>query len=266
MPAGSSPRDTGRESHHVLVERGDGTRSILIQREERRNALDASMRQELIRALSEPVAEGEFATIIRSTGTVFCSGLDLTERLRAGTPQGESPIVDILRAIDSHPLPTIAVMQGHAVAGGCEMALACDFVLAANGANFSMPLVRLGLTPTWELVVRLVETLGLSRTKAILLAAEPISAQALAEAHVIYRAVDSNELPRALEDLLAALAKSVLGATSVTKAMITRAASGRMALPHGDLDRLADEIRVGNEARRRVAVALAGKGDGRGRN
>ena len=85
--------------------------------------------------------------IVRGTGAAFCAGLDLRE-LAAQREAGEADLgglEHVLEDLEACPQPTIAAVQGDAVAGGCELALHCDLRVAADTARFSMPLARIGL-------------------------------------------------------------------------------------------------------------------------
>ena len=67
------------------------------------------------------------------------------------------PIEPVFHAVESYPLPVVAAVQGNAIAGGCEIALHCDFVVATSDARFGMSLAQIGLAPTWFLAKKLLE-------------------------------------------------------------------------------------------------------------
>src|SRR6476661_5172118 len=133
-------------------------RSVLLDRPEKRNALDAEMISELQAAFTKPPGTDERLAVIRASGPVFCAGLDMKER--AARPAGTSPIEAMLHAIEHYPLPVVAVVQGDAIAGGNELALHCDFVVASENARFGMSLAKIGLAPTWFLAKKLLEVAG----------------------------------------------------------------------------------------------------------
>ncbi len=118
---------------------GDGAvREVTLARGEKRNALDADMLASLTDAFTGPPAARERVTVIRAEGPVFCAGLDLRER--RGGVIGSSAIETMLHAIELYPVPVVAVVQGDAIAGGNELALHCDFVVASESARFGMSL------------------------------------------------------------------------------------------------------------------------------
>ena len=101
-------------------------RTVVLNRPEKRNALNSEMLELLYAAFSgEPEVE-ERVAVIRAEGPVFCAGLDLRER-EGGLPPGEVSIEQMLDAIQHWPLPVVAVVHGDAIAGGNELALHCDF-------------------------------------------------------------------------------------------------------------------------------------------
>ena len=134
----------------VLAIADDGAvRSVTLDRPEKRNALNAEMLRGLEAAFSETPAPQARVVALRAAGPVFCAGIDLRERLDEGAPGNESSIETTLHAIESYPLPVVAVVQGPAIAGGNELALHCDIVVASTRATFGMSLAQIGLAPSW---------------------------------------------------------------------------------------------------------------------
>jgi enoyl-CoA hydratase len=122
---------------------------ITLNRPDKLNAISAEMVRELHRALDESEAGTEVRVItLRGAGRAFCSGFDLSE-LQSGTDVAsmrrvlEADFEIILRFWNS-PKPTIAAVHGYALGGGCELALACDMTLAAEGACFGEPEPKFG--------------------------------------------------------------------------------------------------------------------------
>jgi enoyl-CoA hydratase/carnithine racemase len=105
-------------------------RNVLLNRPEKRNALDGEMIAELKAAFTRAPGPDERLAVIRAAGPVFCAGLDMRER--SERPMGASPIEAMLHAIETYPLPVVAVVQGDAIAGGNELALHCDLVVAST--------------------------------------------------------------------------------------------------------------------------------------
>ncbi|QLJ04045.1 crotonase/enoyl-CoA hydratase family protein [Streptomyces sp. NEAU-sy36] len=130
----------------VLAEfRDDGVTVITMNRPTARNALDRALSEGVAQALDELDSRGDQAVgILTGAGGTFCSGMDLKAFLR-----GESPVLEGrgLAGITQAPprKPVIAAVEGYALAGGCEIALACDLVVAAEDAEFGIPEVKRGL-------------------------------------------------------------------------------------------------------------------------
>lgn len=129
----------------VLVERSAGLLVITLNRQRVRNAVDAAMSTAIAAAMDELDADEALAVgILTGAGGSFCSGMDLKAFLR-----GERPEVTgrgfggLTQAPPAKPL--IAAVEGYALAGGCELALACDLIVAADDASFGLPEVRRGL-------------------------------------------------------------------------------------------------------------------------
>jgi enoyl-CoA hydratase/carnithine racemase len=177
---------------HVRIETDDAgaVRTITIDRPDKRNALTRDMFTTLTEAFEVEPPPTERVTVLRSVGHVFCSGIDLNERLVHGAP----PLDRLCEAIEEYPLPVVAVMQGDAIAGGAFLALFCDFVIAAKPARLWVSLVQIGLAPPYPLTRKLTELATLSFARQLVLVGDPIRAEQLAEAHVIAAAVEPDQL------------------------------------------------------------------------
>src|SRR5439155_21205423 len=112
--------------------------------------------------------------VIRAAGPVFCARLDLSDHAVEN-----NPIEGMLHKIETWPLPVVAVVQGDAIAGGNELALHCDLVVASSAARFGMSLAQIGLAPSWFLAKKLLEVAGPVTTRRILLLGDPLPARRL---------------------------------------------------------------------------------------
>lgn len=192
----------------VLAERRAGYRLLTLNRPQRLNAFNEAMHRVLSTAIAEAEADTSCrALLLTGAGRAFCAGQDLNDRLAkpgeqvvlGGTlEQFYNPLVRKLRAL---PFPVIAAVNGTAVGAGCNIALACDIVLAARSANFVQSFARIGLIPdsggTWVLP-RLV---GQARARGLALLAEPLSAEKAEAWGLIWRAVDDDVLMTEAEKL-----------------------------------------------------------------
>ena len=116
----------------VIIESNGPVRTVWMNRPEKRNALDSGLLAELIAAFQAPVAPQDRVLVVRGKGDVFCAGLDMAERRETIGTGSASGIEVMLRAIELTPLPVVAVVQGDAIAGGNELALHCDLVVASS--------------------------------------------------------------------------------------------------------------------------------------
>ncbi|MET7924813.1 enoyl-CoA hydratase/isomerase family protein [Streptomyces sp. NPDC005349] len=150
----------------LRVEQAGPVRQLVLNRPRHRNALNAA----LVDAMTEALADAEHdpatrALLIRGSGPSFCAGADLGHLLALAESE-ESPvpflrtISDFTRRIETSPLPVVAVLHGHAVAGGLEIALACDAVLAEAGTLIGDGHIRNHLVPGAGSAVRIRRKLG----------------------------------------------------------------------------------------------------------
>jgi methylglutaconyl-CoA hydratase len=137
----------------VRVEDEGGVRTITLNRPEKRNALTPELQEELMAALGGAEAAGARVVVLAGEGEAFCAGLDLTVlREMAGQSVDEDRIeaqrvARMFRALWECDVPTIAVVQGAAIAGGTGLATMCDFTLAAPEARFGFTEARIGFVP-----------------------------------------------------------------------------------------------------------------------
>jgi enoyl-CoA hydratase/carnithine racemase len=121
--------------------------------------------------------------VVGGAGKAFCAGLDLKEMGLARRPDGSVEYPEIegaLHELERCPVPTIAMMQGDAIAGGLELALHCDLRVAGAGARMGMPLAKIGLVVPFPLTQKLLDTVGTVRTKEMLFTGSLLDARALA--------------------------------------------------------------------------------------
>lgn len=245
-------------AEHVRVTLEGPTRVVTLARPEARNALSSTMLAALREAFPAEPRYGERVAVLRAEGSAFCAGLDLKERRAADSSslRGESPIESTLEAIERFPLPVVAIVQGDAIAGGCELALHCDFVVASTRATFGMSLAQIGLAPTWFLAKKLLEVAGPVAAREVLLLGDPVPATQFGEWGLIARAVSPHRLEaeaRAIVDRLAGNAPLSLQAI---KSLLVREMAFRDGIPHDDVDRLVDLARGSEDAQEGIAARL----------
>lgn len=240
----------------VLVETSGAIRTVTLNRPEKRNALNAEMLQELAAAFSEVPGPEERVTVLRANGPSFCAGLDLRERTETGPATGASPIEHVLHLVENYPLPVVAVVQGDAIAGGNELALHCDFVVASTSASFGMSLAQIGLAPTWFLAKKLLEVAGPVATRQVLLLGEPLPAERMHALGIISFVAPPAELNALAERVVERLAANAPLSLRAMKALVNREMQFRDGIDHSDVDRLVNEARLSADAREGIAARM----------
>jgi enoyl-CoA hydratase/carnithine racemase len=240
----------------VLVESKGPVRTVTLNRAEKRNALNAEMLSELEAAFKAEPSPEERLVVLRSSGTVFCAGLDLKERVATGGTGGASPIETVLHLIEHYPLPVVAVVQGDAIAGGNELALHCDFVVASRAARFGMSLAQIGLAPTWFLAKKLLEVAGPVASREILLLGDPLPAERMHQLGIISRLAEPEELEAAANAVIERLAANAPLSLRAMKALLVREMQFRDGIAHEDVDRLVDAARTSADAQEGISARL----------
>lgn len=176
----------------------DGIGSIVIRRPQARNALNWAAMEAFAECVEQAHrSQGLRALVVRGEGTAFCAGGDLFELdgfpTRLDGVRLSSVMADALDRLEVLPAPTIAAIEGPALGGGAEMALACDLRVMADGASLGMMHVRLGITPAWGGGQRLLRLVGYGRSLEWLALGRVFSAsEALAEG-LAHRIVDRGQ-------------------------------------------------------------------------
>ena len=185
----------------ILTEARAGYHVITLNRPQRLNAFNDAMHEALRDAIAQAEADQSCrALLITGAGRGFCAGQDLSDRL---LKPGEKPLPrksleiyynPLVRKLRALPFPVIAAVNGVAAGAGCNIALACDVVLAARSASFTQSFARIGLIPdsggTW-LLPRLV---GEARARALALLAEPLPAEKAEQWGLIWKCIDDAAL------------------------------------------------------------------------
>lgn len=163
----------------LRVERSDaGWAVVAFNRPAQLNTLSIALRKEFDQAVRELEADpGVHVLILTGTGKAFSAGLDLNDWEAGERPAAEAYHWDPVASLQRFSGPVIAAINGLAVTGGVELALACDVIVASDLARFADTHVRVGLLPGWGGSVRLIERVGLLRAKELALTGRFFSAQ-----------------------------------------------------------------------------------------
>jgi len=183
----------------VLVEVGDKVAEVTIARPKALNALSSKVLHELEQSFAELAAVKDLACVIL-TGAgdrAFVAGADIGE-MRAMTKRQAEEFCRtghrVFAAIESFPTPVIAAVNGFALGGGCELALACDIIYAAANAKFGQPEVKLGLIPGFGGTVRLPRKVGLAAAAEWIFTGEVYDAEAAEKIGLVRAVLPPGEL------------------------------------------------------------------------
>ena len=207
----------------VLLDQRDGVATLTLNRPQARNALNNAMCGDLLAALTALAADESVRLVfIRANGPVFCAGADLKER------QGmEEDAVRARRlkafaayhAIESLPMPAIAVLEGPAIGSGCEIAAACDFIVATEKASFRTPEALWGTVGATQ---RLPRILGKRLAKDMMYTGRTLSAAEAVGAGLVARLVGAEALEQTLTEIAATIAQAPPAALRLAKACVDR--------------------------------------------
>jgi 2-(1,2-epoxy-1,2-dihydrophenyl)acetyl-CoA isomerase len=210
----------------------DGVATLTLNRPDSLNALNATMRGELLAAF-KTVARDEAvrAVVLTGAGRGFCSGADL----RGGSGEREfrhvltteyNPLVTAIREL---PKPVIAAVNGVAAGAGVSLALAADLVYAAEEARFIQAFVKIGLVPDSGSTRTLVRALGRHRAAQLIFSGDPLSAVEAREAGLVQAVVPGAELLAMAHEAAARLAAAPTAAIGYAKRLINRAEDATLA-------------------------------------
>ncbi|HEU4463618.1 MAG TPA: enoyl-CoA hydratase-related protein [Gemmatimonadota bacterium] len=215
----------------ILVDSKSGVRIVTINRPEKRNALNAEVRERLAGAVDEAVADPDTRVLVL-TGAgdkAFVAGADVSEFA------GRSPIEQrqamesptVFDKVWDAPLPTIAMINGWCLGGGCELALACDIRIGADTATLGQPEVRLGIIPGGGATQRLPRLVGYGKALQLILSGETLDGVSAYEIGLLDEVVPASELrERTLE-----IARSIAEKSPATLAIAKRAVRAAMEMP-----------------------------------
>ncbi|MDQ3607916.1 MAG: crotonase/enoyl-CoA hydratase family protein [Actinomycetota bacterium] len=200
----------------VLTQRRDSLLLITLNRPEARNAINTAVAESVAAALDELDADDALkAGVLTGAGRSFCAGMDLKAFVAGERPWvGERGFAGIVQRVSRKPL--IAAVEGFAVAGGFEIALACDLLVAARNAKFGVPEVRRSLVAAGGALLRMPQRMPYALAMELALTGDPIEAQRLHELGVVNRLTEPGqavEVALELAERIAANGPLALGAT-----------------------------------------------------
>jgi enoyl-CoA hydratase len=213
----------------LLVERDGGVASLTLNRPDKMNALSRELRTRLVETFRDLAADPAVGVVILTgAGRAFCAGLDLKELSTSGAPV-EGRDTDVVGAMHAFDRPIIGAVNGAAVTGGFEVALACDFLIASPEAKFADTHARVGILPGWGLSQKLPRLIGIGRAKEISLTGNYVSAEQAERWGLVNRVVPRDELPATCRKLADDILSCVAGVPSQVKRLIDEGYAGTFA-------------------------------------
>jgi len=211
----------------VTVEREGSVATLTIDRQDKLNAISPQVVEELGQSLLELESEPPSAIVITGAGEkAFVAGADIAEMSQMSAV-GAKRFAEIGHAamalLDRSPVPTIAAVNGFALGGGCEIALACDIRIAAENAMFGFPEVGLGILPGMGGTQRLPRLVGPGKASELIFSARRINAAEAKEIGLVNRVVGQGEALNAAQQLAEEISKNGPLAVRYAKAAANKA-------------------------------------------
>lgn len=223
-------------SDHILLERSGAVANLTINRPEKLNAFTLEMlaaaRERLLECDGDPDIR---VVVIRGAGDrAFCTGADIAELADSGPLEvrnSNRAWIDFFATIESIGLPVVASVHGHCIAGGTELTLCCDLVIASDDAQFGLAEARVGVIPGAGASVRLTRWVGRAIAKEILMLGDAWPASDAFRVGLINRLVSRAELETATAELATALCQRSPLALAAAKRAVN--IGGEMDLDRG---------------------------------
>lgn len=194
----------------IVIEKYDQVARLILNRPDKLNAINSKLGLEMKAALDEIAVDDQVRVLIiagnprirekegrQEIKHCFSAGWDLSETSPV------EPVVEMLAAYDK---PVIAMVNGFALGGGCEMALACDFIFASDISEFGLPEINRGLLPGWGGTQRLPRRIGVPRAKWMIYSGETVNGKEAKEIGLVDLVASKEELDKAVSEFAAKLA------------------------------------------------------------
>lgn len=219
----------------IDVEKQDGIATVTLQRPEARNALSRALRTAIATTFRNLAEDDEVgAIVLTGAGKAFSAGIDLKELGSQGPSEGGggelARIEDCVRAMETCPKPIVGAVNGFAITGGFELALACDVLIGSPEARFADTHARVGILPGWGLSQKLPRLIGIQRAKLVSLTGNFVAAEEAERWGLLARVVPAPELVATAQALARDMASCVPEAMRAVKRMIDEG----FAMNYGD--------------------------------
>jgi enoyl-CoA hydratase len=188
----------------VLVDKQDGIATVTLNRPEKLNALNRELRLAFCHAMQALRADPDVrVVIITGAGRAFCVGLDLRELGTKASGIRDEGNATFITVIDDMEVPVIGAINGFAITGGFEMALACDIMIAAEAAQFADTHARVGVMPGGGMSARLPRAVGIRKAKELSLTGNYLTAREAERMGLVNRVVPRDQLMTVAHEMAA---------------------------------------------------------------
>ena len=206
----------------IIFEKDEGIAVITFNRPEAMNALNNQTRAEFGRVISAVSADAEVKVVILTgSGKAFVAGSDIKE-LNQTTPFSAHNITRLGSMVENLGKPVIAAVNGFCLGGGCEIAMACDLIIASEKARFGLPEINLGLIPGGGGTQRLPRLVGGCRAKELIFTGEIIRADEADRIGLVNRVVPADELMHTAKELAKKISSKSQAALRLAKQAINK--------------------------------------------
>jgi enoyl-CoA hydratase len=209
----------------ILVDRQDRVATITLNRPDALNALNAAVMSEVTTAAAELDADtGVGAIILTGSAKAFAAGADIKEMSTLSYADVfSSDYFAAWAKFAAVRTPTIAAVSGYALGGGCELAMMCDVLIAADTAKFGQPEIKLGVLPGMGGSQRLTRAIGKAKAMDLILTGRNMDATEAERSGLVSRVVPADELQREAQGVAATIAQMSLSAARMAKEAVNRA-------------------------------------------
>ncbi len=213
---------------HIVFDRQDGVVRLVLNKPPF-NVLDIAMMQEINRALEELNGDPSAKVLVFEAAggsKAFSAGVDVSEHTADKVDEMIEVFHRIFRRLDALDVPTVAVVGGAALGGGCELALFCDMVIASEKASFGQPEIQVGVFPPIA-AVALPGIIGPKKAMELVLTGERIRADEAQRLGLVNKVVPPDELEAAVDELVGKLSGLSAAVLRVTKRAVQAGSRGR---------------------------------------
>jgi 3-hydroxypropionyl-coenzyme A dehydratase len=210
----------------LKVDREEDVVQITINRQDKLNAMNLGVMDEFISLLDNLEKDSSKVIIITGEGTkAFSAGADIEYMSKIGPAEAEKYALrghEVLNKIEKLEKPVIAAVNGYALGGGCELALACDIRFASNNAQLGQPEVTLGICPGWGGTQRLLRIVGPARAKDLIFSGRRIMVEEALSMGLINKIFPSDSLLFETKAYAKVLSKNSSFAIGISKMLVNR--------------------------------------------